>query len=117
MSARAKLTMIESSLAFYHMDNGVFPTTEQGLAALVARPEIPPVPPRYPDGGYFKRRNLLIDPWGTPFRYEAAGDSYRVYTLGADGVRGGEGVDADRVAVWGAGQQTASSPPPSGDRR
>ncbi|MBW2275511.1 MAG: type II secretion system protein GspG [Deltaproteobacteria bacterium] len=103
--ARAQLSQIESALAFYHIDNGVFPSTEQGLLSLVSRPEVAPFPRNYPPGGYFKKRDALIDPWGAPFAYEAVGDCYRAFTLGADQLRGGEGANTDIVSSWGCSTQ------------
>jgi general secretion pathway protein G len=94
-AARVDIDTISASLALYRLDNGRFPTTEQGLSALVALPTVPPVPARWAAGGYLDR--LPDDPWGRPYLYservEAPG--FLIMTLGADGVPGGEGTDAD----------------------
>ena len=102
-AARAQLTSLEGVLELYRMDNGKFPTTEQGLLALVEAPTAEPVPRNYPAGGYLKDRKLPVDPWGEPYYYEMPGNSnphsYDLWSLGADGAPGGEGVDAD-IGNW-----------------
>ncbi len=86
---------IETSLKMYKLDNFVYPSTDQGLEALVSRPESDPVPKNWRKDGYLPE--LPVDPWGSEYLYESPGDGkpYTIYTLGADGVRGGEEEYAD----------------------
>jgi len=102
-AARAQLSSLEGVLELYRMDNGKFPTTEQGLLALVEAPTAEPVPRNYPAGGYLKDGKLPVDPWGEPYFYEMPGNSnphsFDLWSFGADGAPGGEGVDAD-IGNW-----------------
>ena len=94
--ARTDIRAIGSALELYRLDNRAYPTTTQGLAALVERPLAPPEPPNWADGGYLGA--LPQDPWGHDYIYAspgAGGAAYDLVTLGADGQVGGEGVDAD----------------------
>ena len=85
---------IESALKFYRLDNFAYPTSEQGLEALVTKPADPNVR-NWKPGGYLDR--LPKDPWGNPYLYIHPGQrgEIDVYTLGRDGRPGGEGIDAD----------------------
>ncbi|MFQ5546856.1 MAG: type II secretion system major pseudopilin GspG [Woeseia sp.] len=85
---------IENALKFYRLDNFAYPTSEQGLEALVTRPADPNIK-NWKDGGYLDR--LPRDPWGNAYQYLSPGThgEIDVYTLGRDGRPGGEGVDAD----------------------
>ncbi len=94
-STRARLTMLASALEFYRLDNSRYPSTEQGLEALVGPPAPPPHPSNYPEGGYLKKQTLLLDAWGRPISYESSGEAFALVSLGADGIRGGEGQDTD----------------------
>ncbi len=86
---------LDTALSLYRMDNYRYPTTEQGLQALVEKPGTPPVPPNYKPGGYLKR--MPKDPWGNDYIYLSPGShgEYDLSSLGADGQPGGEGVSAD----------------------
>ncbi|NHN36682.1 type II secretion system major pseudopilin GspG [Pseudomaricurvus alcaniphilus] len=92
---RADFKAIETTLKLYRLDNFVYPSSEQGLQALVEKPTIDPVPRQYRSSGYLE--SLPIDPWGRPYLYLSPGENreYDLYTLGADGVSGGEGQNAD----------------------
>lgn len=96
-TARAQIEMLGSALEAYRLDNDAYPTTEQGLAALVKRPETTPVPRDW--RGPYLKRDVPRDPWGgayvyrSPAREDAAG--YELLTLGRDGREGGEGENAD----------------------
>jgi general secretion pathway protein G len=93
--AKNDLRLYESALDLYRMDNYRYPTTDQGLDALVKRPADPNLKNWRPDG-YVK--TLVNDPWGRPYVYVAPGTNgaaYDLYTLGADGQPGGQGIDAD----------------------
>lgn len=93
--ARADVSLLEQALDMYKLDNFQYPTTDQGLEALVTKPETGPQPKRYNSNGYIKR--LPTDPWGNPYQYLQPGTkkAFDVYSLGADGEMGGEGLAAD----------------------
>jgi general secretion pathway protein G len=93
--ARTDIRTIASSLEMYRLDNRRYPSTAQGLEALVARPTAPPAPPNWASGGYLAQ--VPVDPWGNSYVYRSPGDGapYELISLGADGQPGGEGVDAD----------------------
>ncbi|MGL5186529.1 MAG: type II secretion system major pseudopilin GspG [Plesiomonas shigelloides] len=93
------LTALENSLDMYKLDNGQYPSTQQGLQALVSKPDGEPQPRRYRENGYIKR--LPTDPWGNEYQYLSPGEHGQVdiYSLGADGVEGGEGNGVD-IGNW-----------------
>jgi general secretion pathway protein G len=95
----ADFKAIETSLKIYRLDNYVYPTTEQGLEALVERSTLDPEPRNFKKGGYLSE--LPIDPWGRPYLFLSPGDNRDVdiYSLGADGVSGGEDQNAD-IGNW-----------------
>jgi len=92
-TANTDIATIASQLTTYRLDNGAYPTTEQGLRALVERTTVPPLPSSFPDGGYIS--TMPQDPWGRDYVYTSDGRSYEIKSLGRDGQPGGEGVDAD----------------------
>lgn len=96
---QADLKAIQTALKMYRIDNFVYPTTEQGLDALVTKPSLAPVPRNWKNGGYLE--SLQTDPWGRPYLYLSPGDSreYDIYTLGADEAVGGVDTNAD-ISVW-----------------
>ena len=91
--AIADMKGIEQALNLYRLDSGGYPTTEQGLEALVHQPDRPPVPRAWNPNGYLER--VPLDPWGHVYVYLADGSRYTLKSLGADGVEGGEGTFAD----------------------
>jgi general secretion pathway protein G len=91
--AAADIKAIEQALALYKLDNGSFPTSEQGLQALVTRPTTGLIPRRWNPDGYLEKPP--IDPWGTPYVYQSDGNAYVLRSFGADGAEGGEGKNAD----------------------
>lgn len=97
--ARADFSSIQTALKLYRIDNFNYPTTEQGLEALVTKTSIAPVPRNFKESGYLDSLNK--DPWGNDYQYmsPADGREYDIYSLGADGVTGGEGQNAD-ISVW-----------------
>jgi len=99
IAARSDIAAILASLKLYRLDNQRYPTGEQGLAALVARPAQPPIPPNWKPNGYLER--LPRDPWGQPYQYLNPGlrGEIDVYSFGADGQPGGTGIDAD-LGSW-----------------
>jgi general secretion pathway protein G len=96
-TARTQLELLGVALDNYRLDNGFYPTTEQGLAALRAQPTQAPLPATW--RGPYLRREVPLDPWGRPYLYRSppagGGSGFALGTLGADGARGGEGEDAD----------------------
>ncbi len=97
--AKQDIRAIESALKLYKLDNFQYPTQEQGLQALVEKPTTPPEPRNYKPGGYLDR--LPKDPWGRDYQYLNPGENGEIdiYSLGADGQPGGEGLDAD-IGNW-----------------
>lgn len=95
----ADFAAIKTALNSYRLDNYTYPTTEQGLEALVEKPSVPPEARHWKEGGYLDE--MPIDPWDRPYYYQSPGEHGRfdLYTLGADGVPGGEGVNAD-IGNW-----------------
>ena len=102
-TTQAQIKQIESALAFYQMDNGRYPTTEQGLLALVEEPVLAPVPRNYRPDGYLQGGSVPLDAWGEPYQYESPGQyntrSFDLWSFGADGQSGGEDLDAD-IGNW-----------------
>ena len=92
-TASAQLKNVESALELYYLDNGQYPSKEDGLAALVSAP----VSAKSWRGPYLKRKDGLSDPWGKAFVYNIPGEKgqYDVFSLGRDGQPGGDGEDRD----------------------
>lgn len=97
--AQSDIAAVASALQLYRLDNLYYPTTDQGLAALVSRPATDPAPANYATNGYIDR--LPRDPWGEPYQYLSPGvhGQYDVFTYGADSAAGGSGADAD-IGSW-----------------
>ncbi|HYC57568.1 MAG TPA: type II secretion system major pseudopilin GspG [Candidatus Binatia bacterium] len=93
VAAKHDITAIETALNMYKLDSGSYPTSEQGLEALVEEPTRGDVPRRYKEGGYMER--VPLDPWDNEFLFASDGSSYVLRSLGADGKEGGEGYEAD----------------------
>jgi len=92
--ARADIAAVAQALNLYKLDNGSYPTTEQGLEALVERPSRPPVPKAWRSEGYVNR--VPVDGWGNAYVYLlVTPERYTLKSLGADGVEGGDGRAAD----------------------
>ena len=91
--ARADMKSIGAALKMYRLDNGQYPTTEQGLAALAAKPSTAPVPAAYPAEPYLPQP--AVDPWGHPYVYRLGSGGFDLLSLGRDGKPGGDGIDAD----------------------
>ena len=94
---RADIAVLEQSLDMYKLDNHVYPSTDQGLVALLNKPETGNIPKNYRRDGYIKR--LPEDPWGNPYRYIQPGEHgpFDLYSTGADGEEGGEDLASDIV--------------------
>ena len=105
-TTRTQIKQIESALAFYQMDNGRLPTTEQGLQALISKPTIGPEPRSYRAGGYLQGKEVPLDGWQNDFQYQAPGtnnpESFDLWSFGEDGTPGGTDNDAD-IGNWEAG--------------
>jgi general secretion pathway protein G len=98
-SAATQIRSFEEALGIFKLDNGFFPSTEQGLQALVEKPNVGRIPARYKEGGYIKK--IPQDPWGQPYLYISPGvhGDYDLFSYGPDGESGGEGENAD-IANW-----------------
>ncbi len=98
-AARQDIATITQALNLYKLDNGRYPSTEQGLAALVKKPTIAPIPRNWKSEGYLDR--VPKDPWGTPYQYLQPGvhGTIDVFSFAADRASGGEGSDAD-IGSW-----------------
>ena len=99
VAAKQDIQTILQALKIYRLDNGRYPSSEQGLQALVTKPTATPTPKNWKDGGYLEK--LPRDPWGTTYQYLYPGThgEIDVFSLGADGISGGEGVDTD-IGSW-----------------
>ncbi len=96
VKAQADIRALESALNLYRLDNNNYPTTDEGLEALVQKPADAPT---WKEGGYVDR--LPKDPWGRPYQYLSPGThgTVDIFSLGADGQPGGDGKDAD-IGNW-----------------
>lgn len=99
VAAQQDIASLMQALKLYRLDNRRYPSSEQGLAALVEKPQLAPVPEGWKAGGYVER--LPRDPWGQPYQFLNPGlrGEIDVFSFGADGVAGGEGADAD-IGNW-----------------
>jgi general secretion pathway protein G len=97
--AQIQIRSFEEALAGFKLDNGFFPSTEQGLDALVEKPATGRIPSHYREKGYIKK--IPLDPWGNAYIYLSPGihDDFDIISYGPDGTAGGEGDDAD-VNNW-----------------
>jgi general secretion pathway protein G len=100
-AAKQDIASIMQALKLYRLDNGRYPTTEQGLKALIERPTTEPVPSNWKQGGYLERSSVPKDPWGREYQYLNPGlrGEIDVFSFGRDGQSGGEGPDAD-IGSW-----------------
>jgi general secretion pathway protein G len=100
-AAKQDIASIMQALKLYRLDNGRYPTTDQGLLALIAKPTAEPVPSNWKQGGYIERSTVPTDPWGEPYKFLNPGirGEIDVFSLGRDKTNGGEGPDAD-IGSW-----------------
>lgn len=98
---RVQIKNIETALKLYKLDNGIYPSTEQGLSALFIKPTVGQIPKNYKSEGYLESKKAPKDPWGNDYVYISPGEhgDFDLYSYGADGVKGGEGKGAD-IANW-----------------
>ena len=99
--AKIQIKNFETALKLFKLDNGFYPGTEQGLAALVERPISGQIPQKYREGGYLEQKKIPLDPWGNPYMYISPGinGDFDIISYGADGKEGGEGKNAD-IKSW-----------------
>lgn len=99
--AKLQIRNLETALKLYKLDNGVYPTTEQGLQSLITKPTAGQIPKNYRQEGYLESKSLPRDPWGTDFVYLSPGEhgDYDLCSFGSDGVKGGEGKGED-ICNW-----------------
>jgi general secretion pathway protein G len=95
--ARIQIESLETALKLYKLDSGDYPTTEQGLQALVEAPTVGTLPKKWRDGGYLEKGKVPNDPWGNEYVYLCPGarGDFDIISYGADGEQGGEGKDKD----------------------
>jgi general secretion pathway protein G len=101
IKAKMQIQSLETALKLYKLDNGFYPDTEQGLAALVVTPEYGRIPQNWRSGGYLEKGRVPKDPWGNDFIYLSPGanSEFDIISYGADGVAGGEDEGAD-INSW-----------------
>jgi general secretion pathway protein G len=102
-TTRGQIDSLEQALGLYRLDNGRFPTTDQGLEALVGAPTSGPPARNYNPAGYLDKKRVPTDAWGMPFQYEQPGsfnpEAFDLWSLGADSAPGGDGTNAD-IGNW-----------------
>ena len=101
-TAKIQIKSLESALDGYKLDNGFYPTTDQGLDALIRKPESGRIPMKWREGGYLKPARIPKDPWDHEYHYYSPGNEgreYEIISYGADGEPGGEGKSAD-IESW-----------------
>ena len=99
LAAKQDIDTFTQALKLYRLDNQRYPSTEQGLPALITKPTIAPIPPNWKTGGYIDR--LKLDPWGLAYQYQMPGTrgEVDVFSYGADGIPGGVDINAD-IGSW-----------------
>ena len=99
--AKVQIRNFETALKLFKMDNGFYPSTEQGLDALINKPVTGQIPAKYKDDGYLEQKKIPLDPWGNPYIYLSPGvhGDFDIISYGADGKEGGQGKDAD-ITNW-----------------
>ena len=101
MKARVQMESMETALRLYKLDNGVYPSTEQGLQALIEAPAVGELSRKWRKGGYLEKGKVPKDPWGHEYVYLSPGlhDDFDLVSYGADGQPGGEDQNKD-VNSW-----------------
>jgi len=101
--ARVQIETFKTALKLYKLDNGSYPSTEQGLQALVTKPDVGKLPRKWREGGYLDK--IPKDPWGNEYQYISPGvRDFDIISYGDDNEPGGEGKDAD-VNSWESDEQ------------
>ncbi len=101
-AAKVQIRALEGALDAWKLDNGFYPSTDQGLDALIKKPETGRIPSKWREGGYLKPARIPKDPWGKDYVYISPGNEgreYEIISYGADGEPGGEGNNAD-IESW-----------------
>jgi general secretion pathway protein G len=102
LKTQMDIQTLETALKLYKLDNAFYPTTDQGLRALIEKPSVGKIPAKWREGGYLDKGVVPKDPWDQDYLYLSPGARNRDFDLwsyGADGEEGGEGEDAD-VTNW-----------------
>ena len=96
-TTRTQIGNMETALKLYKLDNGTYPSTEQGLNALVTKPAVGVIPKNYKEGGYLEKKQVPKDGWGNDYLYVSPGEhgDYDLFSYGSDGAKGGESKNAD----------------------
>jgi general secretion pathway protein G len=99
--AKVQIKNFDTALKLFKMDNAFYPSTEQGLEALINEPATGRIPKNYKEGGYLDKKKIVLDPWGNDYVYISPGiqGDYDIISYGADEIPGGEGYDAD-ITNW-----------------
>jgi general secretion pathway protein G len=99
--AKVQIENFRTALGMYKLDNGSYPSTEQGLNALVEPPTVGTLPRKWREGGYLEKKKIPLDPWKNEYVYLSPGihDDFDISSYGDDNAQGGEGKDAD-VNSW-----------------
>jgi general secretion pathway protein G len=100
--AKIEISNLEQALELYYLDTGSYPSSEQGLQALVEKPSTGDTPENWRAGGYLAKSRIAKDPWGNDYMYLSPGvhsEDFDLYSLGKDGAEGGEGYDTD-ITNW-----------------
>lgn len=92
VKAKQDMSAIQNALDLYKLDNGFYPSGEQGLQALVTAPSSEPTPQNWNPDGYLKQ--LPVDPWGNPYQYSNENDRVRIFSFGPKGKAGGSEIEA-----------------------
>ncbi len=99
-TAKTQIGALGQALDHFKLDNGFYPSTEQGLEALIQKPSVGRTPKNYQEGGYLKKREIPVDPWGNQYQYLSPGvnnpSSYDLWSLGPDGEDG----TGDEITNW-----------------
>ena len=97
--AKIQIKNFETALRLFKMDNGFYPSTEQGLEALISPPEEGQIPENYKENGYLEKKVIVLDPWGNEYVYISPGElgDYDIISYGADGNPEGEDLNADII--------------------
>ena len=101
LKARLDISNLETALKLYKLDSGTYPDTEQGLEALVKKPESGKIPPKWRAGGYLEKGSVPSDPWGHAYVYLSPGNhgDFDIISYGSDGIPGGENNSRD-IQSW-----------------
>lgn len=102
--AKIQIESVSTALKLYQLDNGFYPSTEQGLEALVEKPDHGRIPNHWREKGYLEKGKVPLDPWENPFIFISPGEhgDFDLISYGPDGVAGGEGDNQD-IQSWDAG--------------